>query len=108
MGWRPMRAPTLERAREEEIAARRPAKISAQSRSTRIRFGRDVFRPRRPRNPRTQGELTGRGAWRRDAMRFPIVKGLIERRALVNFRVAPDVLQRQLPAPFRVQAVNGW
>ena len=40
-------------------------------------------------------------------MRLPIVTGLIERRVLVNFRVQADVLQRQLPAPFRVQTVDG-
>ena len=40
-------------------------------------------------------------------MRLPIVKGLIERRVLVNFRVQPDVLQRQVPAPFRVVTVGG-
>ena len=41
-------------------------------------------------------------------MRFPIVTGLIERRVLVNFRVQPDVLQCQVPAPFRVVTVGGF
>jgi len=34
-------------------------------------------------------------------MRFPRVHGTIRRRLLVNFRVDPAVMQRQLPAPFR-------
>ncbi len=41
-------------------------------------------------------------------MRLPVVKGLIERRVLVNFRVRADVLQRLVPAPFRVLTVGGW
>jgi hypothetical protein len=35
------------------------------------------------------------------------VHGLIERRLLVNYRVDAGVLQRQLPPPFRVDAVGG-
>ncbi|MHC4953650.1 MAG: hypothetical protein ACYTGZ_07155 [Planctomycetota bacterium] len=35
-------------------------------------------------------------------MLFPAIKGLIERRVLVNHRVDVDVLQRLLPQPFRV------
>jgi len=34
-------------------------------------------------------------------MRLPVLEGVIRRRLLVNFRVAPDVLQAQLPRPFR-------
>ena len=34
-------------------------------------------------------------------MRLPHVHGIIRRRLLVNFRIDPDVAQRQLPAPFR-------
>ncbi|MCC7063371.1 MAG: DUF2071 domain-containing protein [Planctomycetes bacterium] len=40
-------------------------------------------------------------------MRIPLVKGVIERRVLVNYRVDPEVLQRHVPAPFTVQQVNG-
>lgn len=40
-------------------------------------------------------------------MRLPVVRGVIDRRVLVNYRVDPEVLQRQLPAPFRVQTVAG-
>ena len=32
---------------------------------------------------------------------LPKIEGTIRRRLLVNFRVDPDVMQRQLPAPFR-------
>lgn len=41
-------------------------------------------------------------------LRLPIVRGVIDRRVLVNYRVDPDVLQRQLPAPFRVATVGGF
>lgn len=40
-------------------------------------------------------------------MRLPVVKGLIERRVLVNYRVDVDVLQRVLPPPFRVKVTSG-
>ncbi len=34
-------------------------------------------------------------------MRLPVIRGLIRRRLLVNFRADPAVVQRLLPAPFR-------
>ena len=37
----------------------------------------------------------------REAVRLPIIKGLIRRRILVNFRVDPQVALRQMPARFR-------
>lgn len=40
-------------------------------------------------------------------MRIPVIRGLIDRRILVNFRVDPDVLARVLPAPFRPKLVHG-
>ena len=40
-------------------------------------------------------------------MQFPNVHGIIRRRLLVNFRVAPDVIQRHLPAPFRPKLHDG-
>jgi len=40
-------------------------------------------------------------------MQIPIIRGIIDRRILVNFRVDPDVLARLLPAPFRPKLVNG-
>jgi hypothetical protein len=39
-------------------------------------------------------------------MQFPVIRGLIDRRILVNFRVNPEVLARFLPAPFRPKLVN--
>jgi hypothetical protein len=40
-------------------------------------------------------------------MRIPTLCGVIDRRLLVNFRCHPDVLARQLPAPFRPQLHRG-
>lgn len=40
-------------------------------------------------------------------MSLPVVQGVIRRRILVNFRVDPDVLQRQLPHPFRPKRLDG-
>lgn len=40
-------------------------------------------------------------------MQIPVIRGLIDRRILVNFRVDADVLARFLPAPFRPKLVNG-
>lgn len=34
-------------------------------------------------------------------MRLPVIQGVIRRRILVNFRIAPDVMQAQLPSRFR-------
>jgi uncharacterized protein YqjF (DUF2071 family) len=34
-------------------------------------------------------------------MKLPVIEGVIRRRLLVNFRVDPDVIQRQLPSTFR-------
>lgn len=41
-------------------------------------------------------------------MRIPTIRGIIDRRILVNFRVDPDVMQRSLPDPFRPKRVNGF
>src|SRR5262245_29996959 len=40
-------------------------------------------------------------------MRIPTIRGLIDRRILVNFRVDPEVLSRIVPRPFRPQLVGG-
>ncbi|WP_329281547.1 DUF2071 domain-containing protein [Streptomyces sp. NBC_00691] len=40
-------------------------------------------------------------------MRQPRLSSVIERRLLVNYRVAPDTAARLLPAPLRPQVVNG-
>src|SRR3954469_16093375 len=41
-------------------------------------------------------------------MRMPNIQGVIRRRLLVNFRVDPIVIQRQLPAPFRPKLQAGY
>jgi hypothetical protein len=41
-------------------------------------------------------------------MQLPLIQGLIDRRILANYRVAPDVLAPLLPAPFRPKLVNGY
>jgi len=40
-------------------------------------------------------------------MPMPAVRGLIDRRILVNYRVDPDLLSRVLPLPFKPLSVNG-
>ena len=40
-------------------------------------------------------------------MPIPVIRGVIARRILVNYRVDPAVLARLLPAPFRPQLVGG-
>jgi hypothetical protein len=40
-------------------------------------------------------------------MWMPSVRGVIDRRILVNYRVDPDVLASVLPAPFRPLQING-
>src|SRR3954454_12055172 len=41
-------------------------------------------------------------------MRLPKVHGVIRRRLLVNFRIDPDVAQRQLPSSFRPKLQHGF
>ncbi|MEX2187175.1 MAG: DUF2071 domain-containing protein [Pirellulales bacterium] len=38
---------------------------------------------------------------------MPVLRGTIERRVLLNYRVDPDAAARLLPAPFRPQVVGG-
>jgi hypothetical protein len=40
-------------------------------------------------------------------MQLPVIRGRIERRLLVNFRVEPDAIRRILPSPFEPQLVSG-
>lgn len=40
-------------------------------------------------------------------MRIPVIKGMIKRRLLVNFRADPAVVQRILPEPFRPKLHRG-
>ncbi|HEY1377679.1 MAG TPA: DUF2071 domain-containing protein [Gemmataceae bacterium] len=41
-------------------------------------------------------------------MPIPVLRGVIDRRILVNYRVEPAVLGRLLPTTFRPQLVRGW
>lgn len=41
-------------------------------------------------------------------MRLPIIRGVIDRRILVNYRVDPDVMARIVPSPFRPQVFGGY
>jgi uncharacterized protein DUF2071 len=41
-------------------------------------------------------------------VRVPNIAGVIDRRFLINYRVAPEVLIRQIPAPFRPHLVRGY
>lgn len=41
-------------------------------------------------------------------MRVPTMKGVVERRLLINYRLDPDVAATMIPAPFQPQLVNGW
>src|SRR4051812_12690190 len=40
-------------------------------------------------------------------MRIPVIRGVIDRRILVNYRVAPQVLAKFLPVPFRPKLIQG-
>jgi hypothetical protein len=40
-------------------------------------------------------------------MKIPVIRGVIDRRILVNYRVDPEVLTRILPKPFQPKVVNG-
>ena len=40
-------------------------------------------------------------------MQIPILRGVIDRRILVNYHVDPSVLAPLLPAPFRPKIING-
>lgn len=41
-------------------------------------------------------------------MRLPVIQGLIRRRILLNYRVDPEVMQRQLPHPLRPKLQAGF
>ena len=41
-------------------------------------------------------------------MRVPTIRGVIDRRILANYRIDPDVMARQLPAPFRPKLLDGY
>ena len=41
-------------------------------------------------------------------MKIPVVRGVIERRILVNYRVDPEAMAHVLPSPFRPLTVRGY
>ena len=41
-------------------------------------------------------------------MKFPVLRGIIKRRMLINFRVDASVMERFLPAPFRPKLHQGY
>lgn len=41
-------------------------------------------------------------------MRLPIIRGIIRRRILANFRVDPETMQREIPSRFRPKLQNGF
>ena len=41
-------------------------------------------------------------------MQIPVVRGIIDRRILVNFRIDPEILARVLPPPFRPKLAHGF
>lgn len=40
-------------------------------------------------------------------MRIPVIRGIIDRRILVNYRIGPEALARILPKPFQPKLANG-
>ena len=40
-------------------------------------------------------------------MKIPIIKGIIDRRILINYQVDKEVLAHYLPEPFKLKLVNG-
>jgi uncharacterized protein YqjF (DUF2071 family) len=41
-------------------------------------------------------------------MKVPTMRGVVERRLLINYRLDRDVAAAMIPAPFEPQLVNGW
>lgn len=41
-------------------------------------------------------------------MWHPVLRGHIDRRLLINYRMDPEYLRRCLPSPFRPKLANGW
>jgi hypothetical protein len=39
---------------------------------------------------------------------LPVIRGVMDRRILANFRCDPDVLSRHVPPPFRLKLVHGF
>ena len=56
---------------------------------------------------RPAAELGRQAPWS-CSMRIPVIRGVIDRRILVNYRVAPDVLAPLLPPRFRPKLHRGY
>lgn len=41
-------------------------------------------------------------------MQVPMIKGIIDRRILVNYRIDSEILARVLPSPFRPKLAHGF
>lgn len=74
-----------------------PTVISSSQKSSRLRRGRHLLE-------KGQSRLVTK----MPQMRVPVIKGVIERRILANYRVDPEVLRRFLPPPFRPQLVGDY
>lgn len=77
----------------QAVSSRSP---SSRRLLTKLRF---LVQPRL--NNSTLGE-------RDKSVRIPVIQGLIERRILANYRIAPEVARRVIPAPFRPKVVHGY
>ena len=41
-------------------------------------------------------------------IKIPVIQGIIDRRILVNYRIDPEILSRELPEPFKPKLVKGY
>lgn len=55
-----------------------------------------------------QGKISNLARFRRRHIPLPVIRGVMERRILVNYRVAPAVLENLLPYPFSPQRHRCW
>ena len=61
-----------------------------------------MLQPRQ--SPASGGSLT----YRKPPVRIPVIRGVIDRRILANYRIDPDAMARVLPAPFRPKLAGGF
>jgi hypothetical protein len=47
-------------------------------------------------------------SWEKRGMRIPVVRGVIDRRILINYRIRPGAAASILPRPFRPKIVGGY
>lgn len=52
-------------------------------------------------------ELDEKTEYSCEKMKIPIIKGIIDRRILINYQIDKDVLNNYLPKPFKAKLVNG-